>query len=289
MRKVILCLAMYVVTCVSGNNVAKATETVSSAESVLASYIQKLYNVIDFDKNHPLSFEIFNKAYRGYLNLKKADKLSNDKDILTVCDFTQSSNNDRMWIIDLKQRKVLYNTYVAHGAGTGEEFAQKFSNNFDSHQSSLGFYVTGDTYIGEHGNSLHLHGMDFGYNHNAYDRAIVVHGADYVNDRFIKGNERLGRSWGCPAVDTKLAQPIINTIKDGTCMFIYYPDKSYQKSAYWMNKKVDEVPQFVMDDLPLLLASKGKGGLAKKKPSGPPKIVYDKSLIPKDFYMVLPL
>jgi hypothetical protein len=288
MRKVILCLSLYAFTFVSGNNVAKAAETVSSAESVLASYIQKLYKAIDFDPKHPLEFEIFDKAYRGYLNLKRADKLNNDKQILTVCDFTQSSNNDRMWIIDLEQRKVLYNTYVAHGAGTGEEFATKFSNNFDSHQSSLGFYVTGETYIGEHGNSLRMHGMDFGYNHNAYDRAIVVHGADYVNEKFIKGNDRLGRSWGCPAVDNKLAQPIINTIKGGTCMFIYYPEKSYLKSGYWLNKKIDEVPQFVMDDLPLLLASKGKA-TAKKKPAGPPKIVYDKSMIPKDFYMVLPL
>ncbi len=289
MRKMILCLALYAFTFVSGNNVAKAAETVSSAEAVLSSYIHKLYNVIDFDPKHPLEFDIFDKAYRGYLNLKKADKLNNDKQILTVCDFTQSSNNDRMWIIDLQQHKVLYNTYVAHGAGTGEEFAKQFSNNFDSHQSSLGFYITGETYIGEHGNSLRMHGMDFGFNHNAFDRAIVVHGANYVNDNFIKGNERLGRSWGCPAVDNKLAQPIINTIKGGTCMFIYYPEKTYMRSAYWMNKKVDEVPQFVMDDLPLLLAAKGKGTAAKKKSTAPAKIVYDKSMIPKDFHMVLPM
>ncbi len=288
MRRMILCLALYVVTCVSGNNVASATETVSSTEAVLQSYIQKLYNQIDFDEKHPLAFEIFNKAYRGFLNLKSAGKLSNDKDILTVCDFTQSSNNDRMWIIDLKKHKVLYNTYVAHGAGTGEEFATKFSNNFDSHQSSLGFYVTGETYNGEHGNSLRLHGMDFGYNHNAFDRAIVVHGAGYVNENFIKGNERLGRSWGCPAVDAKLAQPIINTIKGGTCLFVYYPDKAYQKSAYWMNKKVDEVPQFLMDDMNTLLASKGKAPV-KGKAKAPAKVIYDQSLLPKNFHMVLPL
>jgi len=116
----------------------------------------------------------------------------------------------------------------------------------------------------------------------------VIHGADYVNDRFIKGNERLGRSWGCPAVDSKLAQPIINTVKGGTCLFVYYPDKAYQKSAYWMNKKVDEVPQFLMDDMTLLASAKGKAPLKGTK-KGVTKVIYDKSLLPKDFHMVLPL
>ena len=190
-----------------------------------------------------------------------------------------------MWIIDLKERKLLYNTYVAHGAGTGEEFATKFSNNFDSHQSSLGFYVTGGTYMGEHGNSLYLHGMDQGYNSNAYDRSIVVHGADYVCKQFINCNERLGRSWGCPAVPEKLAQPIISTIKDGTCLFVYYPEKSYLKTAYWMNKKVDEVPQFIADEMNTMMIAKG----GKGKYKGPVKVVYASNVLPKDFKMRLPL
>jgi len=281
-----LCIAVYLVTCLSSNNVASATEAASSPEAVLERYIKRLYNEINFDKKHPLSFDIFNKAYKGYLNLKTSDKLSTEKDILTVCDLTQSSSSDRMWIIDLKTKKVLFNTYVAHGSGTGEEFAQKFSNNFDSHQSSVGFYVTGETYMGEHGNSLRLNGMDFGFNHNALDRGIVVHGADYVSNKFIKGNERLGRSWGCPAVSTQLAQPIINTIKGGTCLFVYYPEKNYLKSGYWLNKKIEAVPQFVTEDMSMLLASKGKGG--KNKNRGPVKITYDKSMIP-NFYMVLPM
>lgn len=283
-----MCIAVYFVTGLSGNNAASAAETVSTAETVLANYIKRLYNELAFDKGAPLSFEVFNKAYRGYLNLKTADRLSEDKDILTVCDFTQSSNKDRMWVIDLKEKKVLFNTYVAHGAATGEEFATKFSNNFESHQSSLGFYVTGETYTGEHGNSLRLHGMDYGFNHNAFDRAIVMHGADYVSKQFIKGNERLGRSWGCPAVSNQLAQPIINTIKGGTCLFIYYPDKNYLKSGQWLNKKPESIPQFVTDDMQnMLLSAKGKPA-AKKKPQLPVKVEYDKSMIP-NFYMVLPL
>jgi hypothetical protein len=285
---ILLCLSVCLMTGLPGSDV-RATEPAASAEAIVEGYIQKLYQQIDFNQNNKLPYEIFSKAYRGYLNLRESGKLNTEKDILTVCDFTQSSNNNRMWIIDLKERKVLYNTYVAHGAGTGEEFATKFSNNFDSHQSSIGFYVTGDTYIGEHGNSLRLNGMDFGYNHNAYDRAIVVHGADYVSKQFINGNQRLGRSWGCPAVSNQLAQPIINTIKNGTCLFIYYPEKNYLKSAYWMNKKIAEVPQLVNDDMTRLLATapaKGKG-LAKAK--GPMKIVYDASVIPKNFHMSLPL
>ena len=295
-QMIMLCLAVCLMTGLGGDaranggemavEVEMEMEMSSSPEAVLNKYIKKLYRQIDFNRKNKLSYDIFEKAYRGYVNLREAGELSSDKEILTVCDFTQSSNNNRMWIIDLKARKILFNTYVAHGANTGEEFARKFSNNFESHQSSLGFYVTGDTYVGQHGNSLHLHGKDQGFNHNAYDRAIGVHGADYVNKKFIAGNERLGRSWGCPAVSNELAQPIINTIKDGTCLFIYYPQKDYMKSAYWMNKKITEVPQCVTEDMSQLLAANGKTG---KRHTGPIKIEYDKSMIPKDFYMVLPL
>jgi hypothetical protein len=264
---------------------ARATEVLNSTEAVVEGYTKKLYNQLDFGKSNKLPYEIFSKAYRGYLNLREAGKLSTEKEILTVCDFTRSSNENRMWIIDLKERKLLYNTYVAHGAGTGEEYAVKFSNNFESHQSSLGFYVTGGTYMGEHGSSLYLHGMDQGYNTNAYDRSIVLHGANYVCEQFIAGNERLGRSWGCPAVNDKLAQPIINTVKDGTCLFIYYPEKNYLKTAYWMNKKVDEVPQFIADDMNTIMIAKG----GKGKYKGPVKVVYASNVLPKDFKMKLPL
>lgn len=287
MKQLILVfLAICLMTGLPGSD-ARATEVTVSPESILNNYIKKLYKNIDFENGNKLSFEVFDKAYRGYLNLREAGELTTEKEILTVCDFTQSSNENRMWIIDLRERKVLFNTFVAHGAGTGEEFAKKFSNTFDSHQSSLGFYVTGDTYMGEHGNSLYLHGKDQGFNSNAYERSIVVHGAEYVSNKFIKGNERLGRSWGCPAVPENLAQPIINTIKQGTCLFIYYPEKSYLKSGYWMNKKLSEVPACVSEDLTKLVASNTKTG--KRKSNGPVKYVYDKSLLPKNFYVVLPL
>ena len=208
-----------------------------------SEYISGIYNKIDFGKSEKPSEEIFKLAMHGYLNLKNAGKLNENKQILSIVDFTKSSNVDRLWIIDMKANKLLLNTYVAHGQGSGEEFATSFSNTENSHQSSLGFYVTGDTYVGEHGTSLRLNGMDNGFNSAALDRGIVVHGAEYVCKDFIGGNQRLGRSWGCPAVSQKLAPTVINTLKEGTCLFIYYPQKAYLKTAYWLNKKIDNLPE----------------------------------------------
>lgn len=209
----------------------------AQTERQLQQQIAEVYKKIDFTNVDRLPFYVFQKAYIGYQNLKYAGKLDDDKRVITICDFNLPSTENRMWVIDLATKKVLFNTYVAHGQGTGEECAVAFSNKMNSHQSSIGFYVTGDTYTGEHGTSLHLYGMDKGFNDAAYQRDIVVHGADYVSDRFIKENERLGRSWGCPAVAPELAIPIINTIKEGSCLFIYYPDQQYLQTAYWLNER----------------------------------------------------
>lgn len=206
-------------------------------------YVQDIYRKIAFPKGDTLNFEIFRKAMQGYINLRNADKLNTSKRIISICDLTRSANDFRLWIIDLDSKNILFHTYVAHGQGSGEEFAKAFSNRNNSHQTSLGFYVTGETYEGEHGTSLKLNGMDNGYNSAALDRGIVVHGADYVCNQFISENQRLGRSWGCPAVPANLSLQIINTIKDGTCLFIYYPQKKYLQTAYWLNKKIDRLPE----------------------------------------------
>ncbi|MDI9320807.1 MAG: murein L,D-transpeptidase catalytic domain family protein [Phycisphaerales bacterium] len=208
-----------------------------------SEHISSVYEKINFCRSGKLNPIVFEYAYKGYLNLKAAGKLTNDKDLLSVCDYSLSANVYRFWIIDLSKNKVLFNTYVAHGQGTGEEFARSFSNIQDSHQSSLGFYVTSSTYIGDHGLSLYLHGMDQQYNSAAYERDIVVHGADYVSHQFIQENQRLGRSWGCPAVPDSLASEIIQMIKDGTCLFIYYPHKKYLASSYWLNKKSNKLKE----------------------------------------------
>lgn len=235
-----------------------SAHTVVSATDV-ERYIANIYGQFDFKGSEKLSYDVFEKAYKGYMNLRNAGKLNKNKDLLTVVDFTKSSTKKRMWVFDLKTQKLLINDYVAHGQGSGEEFATVFSNTENSHQSSLGFYVTGEIYNGEHGASLRLHGMDNGYNSAAFDRAIVVHGADYVCTDFIRAQNRLGRSWGCPAVSNQVVKKLINTVENGTCLFIYAADKKYLAKAYWLNKKIDFLPEEnMLQDLLDLNANKRK-------------------------------
>lgn len=206
-------------------------------------YIEQVYNQIDFTGVNKLSENVFRYAYKGYLNLQQAGKLAEDKHLISICDFSLSSTKKRLWVIDLKTKKVLLNDYVAHGQGSGIEFATRFSNTENSHQSSLGFYVTGDIYNGDHGTSLYLHGMDNGYNSAAYERAIVIHGADYVCTDLIRSQNYLGRSWGCPAVSNQVARKLIHMIDGGTCLFIYANDKKYLARGYWLNRKLEYLPE----------------------------------------------
>jgi len=255
MKKLILCMSVAGLLGVT-LKIATAKEPTTNpvvatpAVSDIDGYISNVYGQIDFKGKEKLSFDAFSAAYRGYLNLRNAGKLSSNRQMLTVADFTMSSAKQRLWIIDLASKKVVLNDYVAHGQGSGDEFARAFSNTENSHQSSIGFYVTGDTYIGSHGNSLRLYGMDNGYNSAAYDRAVVVHGADYVSPSFIAGQKRLGRSWGCPAVSQQSISKVINYIQGGTCLFIYYPQKQYMASSAWLNKKIDHLPEdFMIRDM----------------------------------------
>lgn len=170
--------------------------------------------------------ESFRKALQGFYNLKEKGKIT--KNILTLVDFSLSSNTKRLWIIDMSTNTVLYNSLVAHGRNTGEEFANAFSNANSSFKSSLGFYATGEVYQGKHGLSLRLDGLEKGLNDNARNRAVVIHGADYVSESFIKSQGRLGRSQGCPALPVGITKEIINVIKDKSCLFIYHPSMNYQ-------------------------------------------------------------
>lgn len=239
MKKLFLYILVFSIIAVSGNHAIGTVPNRDNEEAYINNYISNTYNHINFRGVNRLPYDVFQKAYYGYLNLRKAGMLNGTKNIISICDFDLPSTTSRLWVIDLDKEKVLYNTLVAHGEGSGEDCATSFSNAQDSHQSSIGFYVTADVYKGEHGNSLRLIGMDADYNDAAFDRGIVVHGAYYVSDRFAAGNDRLGRSWGCPALPVKLAQPIINTIKDSTCLFIYYPDNNYLEHSVWLNKKVN--------------------------------------------------
>ncbi len=156
------------------------------------------------------------------------------KGIITIIDYSLPSSQKRMWVVDLVHQKVLYHTLVAHGKNTGNLNANSFSNQAGSLKSSLGVFQTGSTYVGHKGYSLRLQGLEHNINSNAYNRAIVVHGASYVNEQFAQSHGRLGRSWGCPAIAPALAKPVINTIKDGSLVFAYYPDKNWLSKSRFL-------------------------------------------------------
>jgi len=142
--------------------------------------------------------------------------------ILTVINYQLPSSKRRFWVLDLLNKKILHHEYVAHGQNTGMNYAKKFSNIQNSKQSSLGVFKTLNTYNGKHGFSLRLEGLQKDINHLAFKRAIVMHGADYVSENFLKKHKRLGRSWGCPALDRKVAKQVIQKIKNGTILFAYF-------------------------------------------------------------------
>lgn len=201
----------------------------TSNKSSFEMKVEKIYSSLHSNNLALPKMESFSKALQGFYNLKEKGIIK--KDILTLVDFSLSSNTKRLWIIDMSTNTVLYNSLVAHGRNTGEEFANAFSNVGSSFKSSLGFYATGEVYQGKHGLSLRLDGLEKGLNDNARSRAVVVHGADYVSESFIKSQGRLGRSQGCPALPVGITKEIINVIKDKSCLFIYHPsmEKSHTK------------------------------------------------------------
>lgn len=201
----------------------------ANTESTFTTKAEKIYNSLHSNNLALPKMESFTKALKGFYALKANGTIK--KDILTIVDFTLSSNTKRLWIIDMTTQTVLYNSLVAHGRNTGEEFANDFSNAGSSFKSSLGFYATGEVYHGKHGMSLRLDGLEKGINDNARSRAVVVHGADYVAEDFIKVHGRLGRSQGCPALPVGITKEIINVIKDKSCLFIYHPSENYQAAT----------------------------------------------------------
>ncbi len=182
-----------------------------------------------------LGRQVFDYAMRGFNSMRQMSKITNDG-ILSIVDFSKPSSAKRLFIIDLKKGKVVFNTYVAHGVNSGKEFANDFSNVPESNKSSLGFYTTATTYFGKHGYSLHLQGEEKGINDNAYNRDIVVHAANYVNEGMIKSKGYIGRSWGCPAIPPRLHVPIIDKIKNGTCLFIFGENAGYLSHSKLINR-----------------------------------------------------
>lgn len=158
------------------------------------------------------------------------------KPILTIIDFSKPSSQKRLWVIDLQHKKIDFTEYVTHGQNSGVTQSTKFSNRSGSHESSIGVFLTQQQpYYGHVGIALRIRGLDKGFNDNALRRAVVLHGANYATESFIKTNGRLGRSWGCPAIDPKLIKPTINTIKGGSILVAYYPDEQWLSNSQYLH------------------------------------------------------
>ena len=214
-----------------------STSTGQNTELKLHSEIDSLeiyYDRLTSEFEKP-SYNLFTYGLKGYNKLCAEQKVAN-KRYITLIDFTLESNVRRLWVIDLQTLQITHNSLVSHGRNSGNKRAVKFSNTPNSYMSSLGFYTTSTTYVGKHGYSLYLDGQEKGINDNARKRAIVMHSDDYATWNFIKKYDRLGRSYGCPTLPPKKGKVIINTIKEGSCLFIYYTDKDYIRESLYFNK-----------------------------------------------------
>lgn len=205
---------------------SETTKTIAKVEKLtVEAKIESVYSALNPNNYQLPELKTFSEALKGFYILKEKGIIH--KDILTLIDFSLSSNSKRLWVIDLATNTILFQSLVAHGRNTGEEYASSFSNNNSSFKSSLGFYTTGEIYQGKHGTSLRLDGLERGFNDNARERGVVMHAADYVSESFIRNNKRLGRSQGCPAIPFELRDKIIEAIKGKSCLYIYHPSRSF--------------------------------------------------------------
>lgn len=210
------------------------------------NHLVRLYGDIMPVENIKPAFDLYRRAMIGYYDLlANGTRIDNHK--ITLIDFRKSSNKKRLWVIDLKTNQILYYRLVAHGSNTGEEYAQSFSNKKNSNQSSLGFYLTAETYIGKHGLSLRLDGQEEGFNDMARERAVVMHSANYVSREFAKTYGRMGRSFGCPAIATKDHKVIIQNLANRSVIFIYYPDANYESKTLLNN--IDAANTFYLNNV----------------------------------------
>lgn len=191
-------------------------------------------NLPRFDGADSLNGNVLRLALSAAACARNTGAVQNDR-LLTVIDYSKASTEPRLWVLDLERERVLFEELVAHGQGSGENFATRFSNTEGSHQTSLGLFRTGDTYVGSNGYSLRLDGLEAGVNDRARERAIVMHGAPYVSEANVRAAGRLGRSHGCPALRPAVARTVIDTIKQGSLVFAYYPDQRWLDGSRFLN------------------------------------------------------
>jgi hypothetical protein len=185
----------------------------------------QLWMACKLEKEVP--YDVFRKALQGYQQIENIK----NKSIITIIDFSRPSTEKRFFVIDIENKRLMYKCLVSHGKNSGENKAESFSNEPESLKSCLGFFLTAETYYGKHGYSLKLDGLEKNINNNARSREIVIHGADYVSEKYIEKYGRLGRSWGCPALPPEVTKEIIDKISNGSCLFIYGEDELYKKMS----------------------------------------------------------
>jgi hypothetical protein len=219
-------LALTAATAAAGTANSAPSITVASNATAVAAHATPL-SAGDLARLAPGADPNVLELALGAMRCAQADGVGEHAERLAVIDYSRSSLEPRLWVFDLSSDRLLYQELVAHGQGSGGDVPNRFSNDDGSHASSLGLFVTRDTYIGHNGYSLRMDGLEHGINDAAMERAIVMHGAAYVNADAGKRMGRLGRSWGCPALRAAIAKPIIDVLKDGQFVFSYYPDQAW--------------------------------------------------------------
>jgi len=218
----------------------KAFLIIAAVALLLLNWGNTAYSTTDMDQKAvkiysdaaTMNPKVLTLALKAYSTARKAGL--DNQGLLTVIDYSKPSTEPRLWVIDVEKEKIIYHLHVSHGKNSGQLNATHFSNKPGSRKSSIGLYVTANTYYGHHGLSLRLKGLEKGYNDNALKRAIVIHGAKYAKSEFAKRYGRLGLSWGCPAVDTAVSSKLIETIKGGTLVFAYYPKTDWLKHSQYL-------------------------------------------------------
>ncbi|MEP6845472.1 MAG: murein L,D-transpeptidase catalytic domain family protein [Panacibacter sp.] len=208
---------------------ASLLPSISDEGAGVSQWIDSVYSSMHLD-SLGLHKNVFFYACKGYEYLLSQHRLQNTS-LLTICDYSQSSTHKRLYVIDIEKGEILFQTYVSHGKNSGSEFATSFSNKPESHKSSLGFMITGSTYIGKAGYSMCFEGLEKGINNNVKSRAIVMHGSNYVNEKRADEGNSMGRSFGCPALPYSEHRKIIDEIKGGSCFFAFADDKWYASTS----------------------------------------------------------
>ncbi len=213
-------------------NLGSASSSISINENSFERLWLDFYTNLD---DPSINYNCVKLGLRGFYKALNENELIS-KNIITLIDYTKPSTEERLFVIDIETDSVLVKSLVAHGKNSGINYAKNFSNQRFSNKSSLGFFITDETYRGKHGYSLRLKGLEAGINDSAYKRGIVIHPANYVSKEFIYKYGRLGRSFGCPAIPSENHKKIINLIKEKTCLFIYYPDSFYLSESTYLSQ-----------------------------------------------------